>query len=119
MLKRYAEDIVTVEELEEQIGTRLPEDYRAFLAENDGFSLEESQTFPLTEKTPFGDSGILDKIFILDDFDRDGVRGFQDENMLIVGEDLLFGCLTCLCLCKSQFGHVFYYDIQQRCLLGG
>lgn len=106
---------MTVEDIEERVGTKLPDDYRAFLSGHAESQFSVSQRYPLSERTPFGEFAILDELATLKDFEKDGVNGFQDVSMLIIGNNL-FGYPTCLCLSAPRFGHVFYYDIQQRSL---
>ena len=110
-----AKKAMTPEDIEELIGTKLPDDYRAFLSGHAESHFDVSKHYPITEKTPFGDTAVLDELATLKDFEKDGVNGFQDVSMLIIGSNL-FGYPTCLCLSPERFGHIFYYDIQQRSL---
>ncbi len=107
--------MMTIQELEERIGAELPEDYRRFLTEHSESLLPSTQRFPLAEKTPFGDAGLLDELATLGDFDSRGIFKFEDVGMIIIGNNLL-GYPTCLCLKPLKAGHIFYYDIQQRSL---
>ena len=101
-----------VEALEAEIGTRLPEDYRRFLSDRT-FEIDGTHWFQITERTPFGEQGGINQLFSLDDFSNDGIRGFPDQQMLIIGSSLL-GYPTCLCIGEDRFGHVFYYDFEER-----
>ena len=101
-----------VQTLENQIGKRLPGDYRKYLS--DGiFRLNGTHRYPISERTPFGEQGVIYRLLTLDDFANDGINGFPDEMMLIIGDNL-FGYPTCICLNELRFGHVFYYDFEQR-----
>lgn len=101
-----------VHTLENQIGKRLPEDYRNYLSDG-SFRLHGTHWYQISERTPFGEQGIIGRLLTLDDFANDGINGFPDEMMLIIGDNL-FGYPTCICLNEARFGHVFYYDFEQR-----
>jgi len=100
-------------DLEQRIGMKLPDDYRQFLEHHRDAFLPATQVFPFTEKTPFGETGMLDELKTLDCFNEDGIHLFEDVCMLIIGNNLL-GYPTCLSLRPSSRGQVFYYDLQQR-----
>lgn len=100
-------------ELEQRIGLKLPEDYRQFLEHHREAYLPNTKVFPLGEQTPIGETGVLDELKTLESFEEDGIHLFEDADMLIIGDNL-FGCPTCLSLRTSSFGHIFYYDLQQR-----
>ena len=106
---------MTIEELEKSIGSRLPDDYRGFLSAHDDSQLSCTQLFPFTEKTPFGDEGVLDELLTLEDLGSDRPVWIDDVGMLIIGDNL-FGYPTYICLREPRVGHIFYYDIQQRSL---
>ena len=106
---------MTIEELENSIGSRLPDDYRSFLAAHDDSQLPCTQLFPFTEKTPFGDEGVLDELLTLEDLGSDRPVWIDDVGMLIIGDNL-FGYPTYICLKAPRVGHIFYYYIQQRSL---
>ena len=101
-----------VQALETQIGKRLPDDYRNHLSDG-SFRLNGTHWYSISERTPFGEKGGIDRLLTLDDFANDGINGFSDEMMLIIGDNL-FGYATCICLNDARFGHVFYYDFEQR-----
>lgn len=106
---------MTIEELEKSIGSRLPNDYRIFLESHDDSQLPCTQLFPFTEKTPFGDEGMMDELLTLEDLGSDRPVWIEDVGMLIIGDNL-FSYPTYICLSEPRVGHVFYYDIQQRSL---
>ena len=106
---------MTFQELEQRIALKLPDDYRQFLEAHTESLLPTSQVFSLSEKTPFGESGVLDELNTLGSFANNGIRLFEDVRMLVIGDNL-FGYPTCLCLKYPRHGHVFYFDIQQRSL---
>lgn len=101
-----------VHSLENQIGRKLPEDYSNYLSDG-SFRLDGTHWYQISERTPFGEQGGIYRLFTLDDFANDGINGFPDEMMLIIGDNL-FGYATCICLHEVRFGHVFYYDFEQR-----
>ncbi len=104
---------MSIAELEQQIGLKLPEDYRWFLEHHRDAYLPNTQVFPFAEQTPFGQTGALDELKTLESYKEDGVHLFEDVEMLIIGDNL-FGYPTCLSLRSSSYGHIFYYDPQQR-----
>ena len=104
---------MTIEELERSIGSQVPNDYRSFLETHEDSQLPCTQLFPFTEKTPFGDEGVLDELLTLEDLGSDRPVWIDAVGMLIIGDNL-FGYPTYICLREPRVGHVFYYDIQQR-----
>ena len=100
-------------DLEQRIGLKLPDDYRQFLEHHRDAFLPGTLVFPFTEKTPFGETGMLDELKTLDCFNEDGIHLFEHVGMLIIGNNLL-GYPTCLSLRPPSRGQVFYYDLQQR-----
>lgn len=84
-----------VKTLETKIGKRLPEDYRSYLSDR-SFRLNGTHWYQITERTPFGEQGSIERLLTLDDFANGGINGFPDRMMLIIGDDL-FGYATCIC----------------------
>ena len=107
--------VMDVETLERQIGIQLPDDYRCHLSAATTFQLDATHWYRITERTPFGDKGGIDRLLTLKDFAKEGINGFPDVKMLIIGDNL-FGYTTCICLDRARYGHVFYYDFEQRSL---
>src|SRR5215813_5880993 len=52
-----------VEKLEQQLGTRLPADYRAFLTTYGGYAFDHLVTFPYRQPYAGGDTGVLSLFF--------------------------------------------------------
>jgi len=106
---------MTLEELQEWIGFTLPADYQDFLSSPSPLQLEVTHWYPISEPTPFGEHGGIDTLYNLEHFADTGINGFADVAMLIIGGSV-FGYPTCMCLAPNRFGHMYYYDFQQRSL---
>jgi hypothetical protein len=106
---------MTLDDLEMSIGSKLPDDYREFLGTHRESQLPCTKVFPFTEKTPIGEKGVLDELLTLDDLGSNRPVWIEDIGMLIIGDNL-FGYPTYVCLKEPWFGHIFYFDLQQRSL---
>lgn len=101
--------------LEENIGSSLPQDYKAFLSKFGGFAPDGYAVFPYKEKFPKGNKGIVNVFFaVLEDDSYDLLRNFKNLQEEVDGRYLPIaqdpgGNLICIALNSNDFGKIYFW----------
>lgn len=105
------ENSARIEELEEEIGVRLPADFRRFLSEFGGGYLDDAFA-PCTEPTPFGDH-VVNVLHSIREISGLADSEVTPRNMICIGYGN-FGATTCLSIAGLDHGQVFSLDTEMR-----
>ena len=99
--------IKDIEELEVELGSRLPDDYRMFLMNHSQDSFEEWQLFRTLDPIP-GSEGeeALDVLYSASRIIQNGMQGAWERKMLIIG-GLQPGGYLYVCFESENFGAVY------------
>ncbi len=104
-----------IAEFENELGVRLPDDYRSFLLENSDSLLEKALLFNDPR------SGCVDELLTIQQIQensRNGVIGIPEQSLLHIGGNLMGGYLY-LKVSDNGFGEVHYsenYTIKENFL---
>ena len=105
---------MSLAEVEIIIGQNLPNDFKEYITNNGNGILEPSCSFPMKEFTPFGNKAMVDSIF-LPDIETLKEDDFFELGMICVGSNV-FGNGIYLSFRQSDYGSVYYWDHEYRCL---
>ena len=104
-------------QLELELGSSLPQDYKAFLLRHNGGYFEDEVRYPYLEPCPYGDFGIIRGFLGLNvGYDyadiRDHIKVLIDWNiasdLMPIGDDI-FGNPICISIEGRTYGKAFFW----------